>query len=139
MTDIYLLNGRGCSGRAVKIRELSAEEVDKCAINASKIMGDGATNAEYGITKHREMNFAAVVGVTTIGNFKTLDEVLAAGPSAWAKLSPLILEQSGPLSYASLFRAKDDAVISGIVQRLHFVSGEDIEAIMGKALSVSED
>ena len=139
MTQIFLLNAKGCSGRAVKIRELSASEVDQCAINASKAINGEATNAEYVIEKHRAMNHMALVGVTTRTSMKTLDEVLAVPESEWTPLTQLVLESGGPLSFGALFNAKDDAVISGIIQRLHLVSAEDIDAIMGKALEVSED
>lgn len=137
MEQIFLLNIKGCSGRAVKIREMSAEEVDQCQINASKLGGPDATNAEFGVARHREMNFSAVVGVTTAGGYKTLDEVLAAGESAWTKVNHLMLEQ-GPFCYSTLFKAKDDMLISNIVQKIHTVTAAEIEAIMGKALTVSE-
>lgn len=138
MTQIFLLNAKGCSGRAIKLRELSASEVDQCSINASKTISESSTNAEYVVAKHRSLNYLALVGVTTKGKLKTLEEVLALPASDWAPLTQLVLESGGPLSFASLFNAKDDAVISGIVQRMHLVSAEDIEAIMGKALDVSE-
>ena len=120
-TNIYLLNAPGCSGRAVKIRELSSDEVDKCAVMASKTLTSDATNMEFSLAKHGQMNRRAVVGVTEAGGFKAISDV-PLDQICWHVLTQQELELPGKYAYTSLFNAKDDAVISGITQRLHTIS-----------------
>lgn len=134
MIQVFFLGAPGCSKRAVKIRELSAQEMDQCRIDSAKMVGSDATNAEYGIGQQREMNHRAIVSVSK----STLASQNEAVSTEWTPLTPALLAE-GSLAYDKLFTAKDDSILSAIVKKMHIASMEEIDSIVGKALMVSED
>lgn len=134
MIQLFFLGAPGCSKRAVKIRELTSQEVDQCRIDSAKMVGVDATNAEYGIGQQREMNHRAIVAVS-----KTpIASRDAAVSTEWTPLTPALLAE-GALAYDKLFTAKDDHILSMIIKKMHVASQDEIEDIVGKALTVSED
>ena len=134
MIQVFHLSAPGCSKRAVKIRELTSSEVDQCRIDSAKMLGADSTNAEYGIGQQREMNHRAIVAVSKTP-LTSQNEVVS---TEWTPLTPLLLAE-GACSYDKIFTAKDDSILSAIIKKMHVASMDDIDSIVGKALTVSED
>ncbi len=135
----FLLSGKNSSGRGVRMRILGPNETDEASIAAARIVGKDAINIEYGVAQVREMAERCLVAVTKPYGIKSDDELRSLPESAWEKLTPERLNMPGDWQYTHLFTAKDDGVICGIIKRMHTPTSEEIDAILGKALMVSED
>lgn len=133
----YLLQSTtpGCSGRAVRLRELSPTEKDKIAETAAKSVGKEGSMIEYRNEEIRQGLFKMLVGVTKTKGLTKVDDVLALKPEDW--FTPT-LEQLNMGSYDDLFTPKDDMILSSIYRRQNEISREEIEDIVGKAMPVSE-
>lgn len=136
----------GCSGRAVRYRVLTPSERDAVLLKAAQLTAGNGNVAPSGavagvqlrLAETREALKAMVVSVT--------DPVTAQDlPTAtWRKVSPMDLEMPGPLQFdrvgdLGLFTAKDDAILGAAYRRHHDISAAEVELIVGKAVSVSED
>ena len=139
MMQVLLLNAKQCSGRGVKIKTLAPEERDRVSVVAAQLIGKDATNLEYSVAQTQELVKRCLVAVTKSAGFTTMDQLLEGG-TEWVKVQQADLEnQLGPLTFAKLFTAKDDDILTRIVTSLHVASKDEVDAIAGKALMVSED
>ena len=140
MIQVFHLSAKHCSGRGVKIRLLTPVQKDQAAIAAAKIAGKDAVNIEYNVLHSQEMAERSLVAVTKKTGFKSMDEVLALAESEWVELtSAKLCTPGGEASYSVLFNAKDDDIICRLVAQLHQATKDEVDAIAGKALTVSED
>lgn len=129
------LSGKRCSGRGVRFRELSASEVEENAENAAKVALDPTAkinaNAAMDLKKAewRMGSKRMVVAVTKKEGLKDLSG------AEWMPLTQAELDAD----WAKYFNAKDSAMLQALYREYHEISDEEIEAVVGKAVVVSED
>jgi hypothetical protein len=128
------------SGRGVRYRTLTPTERDDVLLKATQLCGKDATNAEVGIRRLHEQVVAMLHSVTT-NDTKTapIKKVEELATAKWEKLDVSKLTVPGPLSYDTLFNAKDDAALGYIFNAGHDLSKDEADAIVGKAQPVSVD
>jgi len=131
--DQFLLNSKRCSGRGVRIRSLSPDEHDKLMFEAAKLVGPDATFLELKKIEWRMGVKKMLCEVTEKGGYKSEDELLKDGVK-WKKVTVQFLDES----FDDMFNAKDVGILQAIYRELHEVNDKEIDAIMGKALPVSE-
>jgi len=122
------LKGTGLSGRVVRYKTLSAGEVDQLTLDAAKSIGEAGTFLELRKAEWREGTRRMLVGVSE--PVDTMEGVKVR------KVQPVDLDGD---NYDDLFTPRDHSVLVGLYRALHEVTQEEITAIMGKALPVSED
>jgi len=122
-------------GRAVKLRMLSASEVDR----ANELAFDRA-QASGNLIKQRaatlrEATKMMIVAVTT-ASVASVDDAMAP-TTEWTKLTVEQLDQPGPNRYESLFGAKDDGFFAEFFSRFHEVKRDEVSEILGKAIALT--
>lgn len=135
-----VLSAKGCSGRGVRFRELTAPEVDGLAVEAIKAIGSDATVAQFRIAETREGIVRMLTSVTRKGGL-TRATVRELRPADWQPLTEAdLMNPNGELAYEKLFRnSKDHAVLGALFAQYHKVSQSELDAIVGEALPVSGD
>ncbi len=137
--EILHLNAKHCSGRAVRIRCLSAFDVDELAIDAFAEAGEGAPKGKARFIELnngvRQMLVAVTKGPVEADKISSLTE------ADWHALSLGTLSGDGALSFEKLFGrpAKDLATLKSAYIARHEVTPAEIETILGKAVAVSAD
>jgi hypothetical protein len=138
MMQVLLLNAKQCSGRGVKFKTLTPAERDRVSVVAAQCIGKDATNLEYSVKQTQELVQRCIVAVTAKDGYTDMDQMLDEG-TEWTNVQQADLcNQLGPLFFAKLFTAKDDDILSRIITSLHVASKDEVDAIVGKALTVSE-
>lgn len=122
------------SGRGVRVVELTPTEKDSFTRNAARMVDKGATVADFKLSELRE-GVMGMIKQVTLGKYKNQEELVATQPKEWKDVDGLDLAQY----YDTYFTAKDDHVLTIFYRRLHEVSAEEIEMIVGKAQTVSGD
>ncbi len=126
---------KNCCGRGVRYRQLDPFEHDQVLTDAAKVVGPEATMIEL---RKQELSMGTrrmICAVTKSGGYAKPDDVLALPETEWKKMSQKDLDED----FTKLFNAKDYNVLRRIYMELHEVSDDDVLAISGKALTVSED
>lgn len=133
------LSAKGCSGRAVRLRDLDPDERDKIAIDTATEVGKDANVAQYSVTEARNLINASLTGVTK-GTVKDADALVKLPESEWLALDAQKLSQdpSAPTYYAKLFSPKEDSIIAGVVRRRNTATTDEIDSILGKAMATVE-
>ena len=140
MSYLFHLSGYASSGRGVKVRQLNPTEVDAAGVEAARSVGKDCLNVEYNQAKAKELVERMLVAVTKATGLKSMDEVKALPASEWVPLTQAKLnDPEGEYRFNKIFTARDDGLLCGITSRLHIARVDEVEAIMGKALMVSED
>lgn len=130
--DFVLLHLKGlhCSGRAVKFQPLDPDERDAILLLAAKEVGADGTMIDlkrmewkYGV--HKMIKQVSVEPVDGDPNDPSVK---------WKKHTPETMDQE----YSKLFTAKDHALLTAAFRVYHEVSDQEVNAIVGKALTVSE-
>lgn len=139
---IFKAHLKKTSGRAIKYKELSVEESRRAddeavrRLDVSRPQGEDLAKLQRLIWEERI--FSMLVGVSKKSGL-TEKQFLELGEGDWTELNPAVLAKDGPLNFETLFPSiKEQATIRGIYQRLHEVSTEDLDEIMGKAVPVAE-
>lgn len=129
-----LLRGQYSSGRGVRIRMIDPDEKDRAATNAAQTLGKDATGAEYSAAVERQILLTAIVAVTRESR---LDEKTVM-TAVWEPMDFAKLELEGSeWQYKRLFTAKDDSLLISISRRMHGATGEEVDAILGEAIPIS--
>jgi hypothetical protein len=133
-----LLNTVASSGRGVRYHTLSPAEVDRVNADAARLVDPTTGPVEYRSVQIREGIKRMLVAVTKRTGIVSQDELLALTTADWEPLEPRKLEAGmGAFSYDTLFTAKDDAILAVVYRQLHEVTLAEVQAILGKALTVS--
>jgi len=123
------------SGRGVKFRRLKPSEVDDVSLKAAKTVDKDASGLEFRYATLREGVRAMLTATTKKSSFKKPEELLAEGVE-WEPLDLAKLLDG----YDDYFgNPKDDAILAEIYKTEHEVTKQEVEAILGKVLPVSED
>ncbi len=137
---VYLahLNVTGCSGRGVKYREISGSEHDKVQEDAAALVGPDAIGLAMR-NKELRLGVATMLLAVTKDPVKDHDELrkIAGDESKWIRLTQQDLMLEGKLNYDKLFRAREQAALSGLFRRLHEISLVEVDEMVGKALPVA--
>lgn len=123
----YHLSGKGFSKRGVRVRELSPEENEGNLLGAAKLVSADATIIDLKSVEWRNGVKLFIVSYTDPCEDPTAASV------KWYKPKPGEFEE-----LSKLFTAKDVEVLKVIFKELHEVSRDEVDAIRGKALPVSE-
>ncbi len=126
-TTQYHLKGMGFSGRAVRCRELTPQEVEDNLNSAAKLTGVNATVIELKKCEWRNGVKLMIVEFTD-----PCESVFAEGVK-WKKVTGGMLDDMG-----AYFKAKDVVALEAIFRDWHEVMPSELEAITGGALKVSE-
>lgn len=132
MADYILLHlvGKRASGRAVRVQELGPDEKDDLMIQAAKSLGKDASILEL---KRREWKMGVLSMIKQVSTVPVKD---ANGADVkWKSYSYDELEEA----YKTLFTSKDHSLLVAAFRHFHEVTEEEVDAIVGKALPVSED
>ncbi len=132
MSDYEMIHLKGLyfSGRAVKFTPLDPEERDEVLLQAGKAMDAESTMIEM---KRQEWKLGVLAMV------KMVSDPIAPGGDPlsadvkWTKLTAAALDER----YKELFTAKDHAALTAVFRAFHEVSEQEINAIVGKVLTVS--
>ncbi len=125
-----LLDAPNCCGRGVQFKLLTPSEIGKVSQNAAKIVGTDAT-----IIDLKKMEWllgvkAMLCAVTVAKGLKTI----VGKDIKWKELNAMDID----MEYDKLFGGKDSQVLEAVYRQYHEVSQSEVDAIVGKALPVSE-
>ena len=138
-TPVYqnLIAGKSMSGRGVRYRELTSEEIDQVALDAVRQMSAGDLGMRLQQIEIREGMLTFLVSVTKRAGLDA--EALAKLPdSEWEPVNKQKLEMDGTYSFNKLFaRAKDRAMLARLYQDLNVVTEAEVKDITGKACMVA--
>lgn len=124
----FHLAGKYMSTRAVRVRGLEPIEAEQVLSDAAKIVGEEGTILELKKTQWRNgIKFMVVAISDPCEDPRKLD------PKQWKKTTPQMLENLG-----DFFTPKDIGVLEAVYRDFHEVNPEELKAITGKALPVSE-
>ena|ERR1051325_1331431 len=124
-----VLSAAHCSGRGVRLALLSPDECDRVMLMAAKELGESGTMLEL---RKKEARDGVCVMVKAVTKETNLDQesVLKA---TWVEVTPAVL--SDPEQFTKYFNAKDAVILDNLYRRYHEASVDEIDKIMGKALS----
>lgn len=132
-----VLNKAGCSGRAVRVRELEATQVEEAADIAAKQTDAETTSMKMQQLEIREGLRRWIVGVSKKGSLTEAD-VEKLTDDDFITLNLSILSQAGEKSYEALFpSARDHAILARAYKKIHGSNEAEVEDILGKARAVS--
>ncbi len=123
------------SGRGVRIRMIDPTEKDRAASNAASRMTKESTGMEYNAAVEREILLQAIMAVTKETKLNK-ETVMTA---TWEPLDFAKLElDASDFQYKKLFTGKDDSLLISISRRMHGATGEEVDAILGEAIPISD-
>lgn len=139
----YHMFGDGLCGRAIRVRELSAVEVEQNGVTAAGMVSAEDRAMKLAQIEVREGVKLMLVAVSKKAGLKP-EEVMTLRTSDWEQLNLLKLnmDEASPYHYDNLFpRSKDHALLCRIFRRMHMPKESDIDAIVEKGCPVaaSED
>lgn len=139
MSEHYVLhlNQSRCCMRAVKFRELSLPELDEIASAANESVGKDGTQFQYQQRLRRDGIKAMLVAISTEpfpanANIAQLD---SEGKITWEPLTQLKLTSDMRWQYETLFRSKDEQLLSAAYNELHNVVFTEAMDLVGKAMT----
>lgn len=129
-----LIKGPGCSGRGVRIRELSYQDLTDIVDATAKEHPDASPRA---MARYEGLNgaLAMIAQVTVKAGFKSKDELHAAGADAWKSVTRESLEST----HEQYFNGPDMQKLASVYAQLYAVTQREVDDIMGEALDVTED
>ena len=128
MKTQYHLKGKGFSGRAVRVRVLDPDEVSENLLAAAKLVGPQASIIELKKVEWRN-------GIKRMIQEISDPCVDPMSPDMkWKKNTAGMLDDMG-----AIFTSKDVLALEAIYRDYHEVIPDEVEAIAGKAVPVSED
>ncbi len=131
-----VLNAQQCSGRGVRLKVLGLGARAAITEAAAKELGPEGTMMQLRQREAVDGVCAMVVGVTEKTGFKTKADLVAAGDAAgWKKVTFAELVDDS----AKYFGAKDMAALANVFRKLHDVTEQEVDDILGEALDVTED
>jgi hypothetical protein len=123
------LDGKNCSGRGVRFRDLDPTEVEQITIDAGKGLTTDASMLELRKTEWRLGSRRMITAVTEGKALKEADLPTAK----WIDVN----EQYLDAHYTSLFTAKDNALLTALYREYHEINEDELDAISKKVLTVS--
>ena len=129
-----VLNAKFCSGRGVRFKVLDPYEHDAITLDAAKVVGMEGTMIELRKLEWKMGVKRMIVAVTKDGGYKDTDDLISK-EAAWRKMTVKDLDEE----YNKLFTAKDDQFLCAMFRQYHEVSEDELQAISGKARTVSVD
>lgn len=121
------------TGRGLKFRGLPPREHDTLMTEAGKLVGKDSSMIEL---KRKEWSLGVqkfIHSVTVEDGFKTSDD-LRAEAVKWRRVT----EQDLDSNFDEWFDAKDYAMMLDLFRQHHEISQDEVAAISGKVLEVSE-
>lgn len=128
----FLLKADGCSGRGVRIRQLSAEDALELQLDAARELGAEAMAMEVHAKAQLFGVHSFVTHVTEETGLKSRD---ALAKATWKKVTREALAEG----LEKYFGPKDVNVLVAMYNRLHHASSKEVDDIMGEALPFTED
>lgn len=125
----YHLVGKGFSGRAVRVRELTPIEAEENLTAAAKLSSGVSESTQILELKKVEWRNGVKLMITEFTD--PCADPLAEGVK-WRKVTPGLLDDIG-----AFFTAKDVGALEAVFRQMHEVTPAELEAITGKALPVS--
>ena len=139
MNDTYVihLSAKRCCMRAVKYRELSLAEIDQVALDANQAVGKDGTNQQYMTEVRRQGIKAMIVAVSAEqlppeADIQALDE---AGKITWEPMTAAKLTADMRWQYETMFRSKDEQILTVAYDELHNVSLVEAQGLVGKSMT----
>lgn len=124
------LNAKGCSGRGVRVALLDPTQKFAVLEGAARDVGADATMMHLREREARDGVCAMVVEITEPGQ-----KTLQGDGVAWKRVSAEHLDTH----LDDVFNTKDFEVLKQLYRRWHDAALEEVDAIMGEALDVTED
>lgn len=124
----YHLQGKGFSGRAVRLRELDPAEVESNLTNAARVAGKDASIIEL-----KKIEWRNGVKLMVSEFTEPCPDPFAEGVK-WKKATPEMLEDLG-----KYFRTKDVLALEAYYREFHEVMPGELDAISGKAVPVASE
>jgi hypothetical protein len=136
----YHLFGDGLCGRAVRVRELTASEVEDNANLAASLVSDNDKIMKLSQIEVREGIKMMLVAISKKAGLKP-EEVAKLRAGDWEQLtiSKLKMPNSEYFYEAIFSRAKDHAFMARLFRRLHTPKETDIDAIVEKGCPVATE
>lgn len=128
MKTQYHLQGKGFSGRAVRLRELGPNEVEANLAAAARIAGKDASIIEL-----KKIEWRNGVKLMVAEFTEPCTDPFAEGVK-WKKATPEMLEDLG-----KYFRTKDVLALEAYFREYHEVIPSELDAISGKAIPVASE
>ncbi len=125
----YHLDGKGHSGRAVRIQALEPDDADNCLTMAAKLAGPEATPLEIKKAEWRNGSRQFIVKISDPCKDPLAPEV------KWFAPKPGQLDQE----MSKFFTSKDCQILEALYREYHEVTQAELASITGKMLPVSED
>jgi len=120
------------SGRGVRVVELFPSEKDDVERKSAHEIGKDGTFSDLRLAMLRRGVYQMVKQVTASNGTKKAEDLLSPD-TKWKVVDLSDLEDN----YDKYFTSKDDAVLGRIYHKLHEISADEIDAIVGKAQTVS--
>lgn len=131
-----VLKSKNCSGRGVRLREVSQEGRFQIFETASKEVGPDGTNGELRARVTKNSVVAMVAEMTEQTGFRSQKDLVAAGDKVtWKKLSAQDLDEN----ISKYFSAPDYSALAQLFSELHDVKESEVQDILGEALDVTGD
>jgi hypothetical protein len=137
----YHMHGEGLCGRAIRVRELSAAEIEENGVAAAGMVNADDKTMKLMQIEIREGVKLMLVAVSKKAGLKP-EEVAKLRAADWEQLSLLKLnmDDSSQYFYDNLFpRSKDHALLCRLFRRMHSPKESDIDAIVEKGCPVATE
>lgn len=128
MITQYHLNGKRMSGRAVRVKPVDPAQAEHNLANAAKLVGKEATMLELKKVEWRNGVKSFVVEYSD-----PCKDPMTLTDKQWHKVSVGTFDDLG-----KFFTAKDMAFLEHLYREEHEINQDEVDAIAGKALPVSE-
>lgn len=132
-----VLNKPGCTGRAVRVRELEATQVEDAADFAAKQTDADTTSMKMQQLEIREGLRRWILGVSKTGGL-TPESAKKLTDDDFITLNLSLLSQPGEKNYDSLFTSsREHAILARAYRKIHGSNEAEVEDILGKAMGGS--
>jgi hypothetical protein len=132
--EAFHIAGKRLRGRAIKVRELTATEIEALDRQSAGIAkSDPDPMTAYQTIRVRDGIRQMIVAITEPLPVGT---DLASPDIAWIPTTQADFETKADMAISKLFGARDVVVLGRIFSDLHDVSYAEVSSIMGKAVSL---
>lgn len=131
---LFLLKGKHCPCRGIKVRELTYAQRMKIFETAAAEASEDTPMAMIRVKERLAGVCSFLVGVTEKAGFKTSEGLKAAD----VKWRPLTVEDLTE-NLEKHFSSKEVSLLVSLYADMHETSKEELDAILGEGLDVTED
>lgn len=132
----FVLKGKGCSGRGVRIRTLSPTQRSTIIETAARSLGADGTVVELRAAEAVASVNSMVVAITEQTGLKDSAELISkAAELKWLPMTAELLDEN----FSKYFGAKDQSALIAIFRSYHEVTEKEVDDILGEVQDVAED